>query len=73
VTFDKQVWKRSVSLTGDVFDPSGTLTGGSRSHSASILAKLGGLSEAEATLRQKEAELQQVERELASIQSEAAK
>ena len=28
VTFDKQVMTRSVSLSGDVFDPSGTLTGG---------------------------------------------
>ena len=28
VTFDKQVMTRSVALAGDVFDPSGTLTGG---------------------------------------------
>ena len=28
VTFDKGVMARSVSLTGDVFDPSGTLSGG---------------------------------------------
>lgn len=73
MTFDKQVLKRSVSLTGDVFDPSGTLTGGSRPHTASVLAKLGELCEAEAALQQKEAELRQVERELESIQSEAAK
>ena len=28
VTFDDKVLTRSVSLAGDVFDPSGTLTGG---------------------------------------------
>lgn len=73
MTFDKQVLKRSVSLTGDVFDPSGTLTGGSRPHTASVLAKLGELCEAEATLQQNEAELRAVEKELENIQSEAAK
>ena len=40
VTFDRQVMTRSVSLSGDVFDPSGTLTGGSRAHTSSILTKL---------------------------------
>ena len=40
MTFDKQVMTRSVSLSGDVFDPSGTLTGGSRAHTSSILTKL---------------------------------
>ena len=73
VTFDKQVLKRSVSLTGDVFDPSGTLTGGSRPHTASILARLGELCEAEAALQQKETEHRQVQGELESIQSEATK
>ena len=28
VTFDEQVMKKSVTLDGDSFDPSGTLTGG---------------------------------------------
>ena len=28
VTFDKSVLTRTVTLAGDVFDPSGTLTGG---------------------------------------------
>lgn len=40
VTFDKSVRTRSVTLEGDVFDPAGTLTGGSSSRGASILAKL---------------------------------
>ena len=28
VTFDKQVMTKSVTLSGDTFDPSGTLSGG---------------------------------------------
>ncbi len=28
VTFDENIMTRSVSLAGDVFDPTGTLTGG---------------------------------------------
>lgn len=31
VAFDKKIKMRAVTLDGDVFDPSGTLTGGSRS------------------------------------------
>ncbi len=62
-----------MSLSGDVFDPSGTLTGGSRSNAASVLAKLGELCEAEALLQQREAEGREVERELQSIQGEATK
>jgi structural maintenance of chromosome 2 len=30
VTFDKDVRARTVTLQGDLFDPAGTLTGGSR-------------------------------------------
>ena len=73
MTFDKQVLKRSVALVGDVFDPSGTLTGGSRSQTTSILACLQELCEAEATLQQQTAALKEVEEELESIQAEATK
>ncbi len=34
VTFDRQVMTRSVALAGDVFDPSGTLTGGTTANSS---------------------------------------
>lgn len=39
VTFHRDIRVRSVSLQGDLFDPSGTLTGGSRGKS-SVLSKL---------------------------------
>ena len=40
VTFHKDIRKKSVTLEGDSFDPSGTLSGGSRSRGASILTQL---------------------------------
>ena len=40
-----------------MFDPSGTLTGGSRASGASVLAKLHALAEAEAALATRTAEL----------------
>ncbi|OAF67601.1 Structural maintenance of chromosomes protein 2 [Intoshia linei] len=41
IAFDKNVYRRTITLTGDFFDPAGTLTGGSRTKSNSILEKMG--------------------------------
>ncbi len=71
VTFDKQVLKRSVSLSGDVFDPSGTLTGGSRSHTSSILTQLSELCERESALRKQEAALRDLDIQLANMHTQA--
>ena len=73
VTFDKQVMTRSVALAGDVFDPSGTLTGGARPKTSSILAKLGELFDCEQLLQGKEKELKQVIAQLQEIQKVATK
>ena len=73
MTFDKQVLKRSVALAGDVFDPSGTLTGGSRPQTTSILAQLEQLCETETSFQEKAAALKGVEQELEKIQSVASK
>jgi structural maintenance of chromosome 2 len=40
VTFHKDIRKKSVTIQGDVFDPAGTLTGGSQPSSGSILNRL---------------------------------
>ena len=40
VTFDKKVMLRSVTLDGDLYDPSGQLTGGAKSQSAGSLLKI---------------------------------
>ena len=48
---------KCVTHDGDLFDPSGTLTGGSRATGASVLAKLHQLAEAEAELEARTSEL----------------
>ena len=73
VTFDKQVMTRSVSLAGDVFDPSGTLTGGARPKTSSILTKLGELFDCEQLLQEKERELKTVTAQIQDVQKVAAK
>jgi len=40
LTFHKNIRRRTVTLEGDVFDPSGTLTGGSKESVGTILAML---------------------------------
>lgn len=51
VTFDSHVRTRTVTVDGDVYDPSGTASGGSSSRQGpSVLALLGELKDAEADL-----------------------
>ncbi|XEV05900.1 hypothetical protein FSHL1_011187 [Fusarium sambucinum] len=64
VTFDPNVRMRSITLEGDAYDPSGTLSGGSSPNSSGVLVllqKLNGLtrqlSEAESTLRELQARI----------------
>ncbi|KAA8594896.1 hypothetical protein FQN60_012031 [Etheostoma spectabile] len=73
VAFDKQVMTKTVTLGGDIFDPQGTLTGGARSQSASILSSLQELKEVRDNLNDKEAQLQDTERQLASLKGTAEK
>ncbi|NWV53098.1 SMC2 protein, partial [Daphoenositta chrysoptera] len=74
VTFDKRIMTRTVTLEGDVFDPQGTLHGGSASSQAApILSKLQEMKDVERELKKKEAELTIVEKELASLKKVAEK
>ncbi|KAI5475198.1 nuclear condensin complex protein, partial [Pseudohyphozyma bogoriensis] len=63
VTFNQQVKMRSVTLDGDVYDPSGTLSGGSKSSGGGVLIKVQKLKKVEAELREKKEELRKVEKE----------
>ncbi len=65
--------KRSVTLTGDDFNPSGTLTGGSRNKSSTVLSQLQELCEAEGQLHQHKEELKRVQHELDALQVDATK
>ncbi|KAF3852186.1 hypothetical protein F7725_005541 [Dissostichus mawsoni] len=73
VAFDKQVMTKTVTLGGDIFDPQGTLSGGSRSQSASVLTSLQELKEVRDNLNENEAQLQDIERQLASLKGTAEK
>ncbi|XP_042341746.1 structural maintenance of chromosomes protein 2 [Plectropomus leopardus] len=73
VAFDKQVMTKTVTLGGDIFDPQGTLSGGARSQSASVLSSLQELKEVRDNLNEKEAQLQDTERQLASLKGTAEK
>uniref|UniRef100_A0A673HZI9 Structural maintenance of chromosomes protein 2-like n=1 Tax=Sinocyclocheilus rhinocerous TaxID=307959 RepID=A0A673HZI9_9TELE len=73
VAFDKGVSTKTVTLGGDVFDPQGTLTGGARAQTASVLTKLAEVKDLQDSLRTKEAELTAVESELSSLKGTVEK
>ncbi|KAK1139293.1 Structural maintenance of chromosomes protein 2 [Aspergillus melleus] len=54
VTFDPAVRVKSVTFDGDVYDPSGTLSGGSSPNSSGVLVTLGKLNEITREIRSKE-------------------
>ena len=66
VTFDPAVRMKSVTLEGDVYDPSGTLSGGSSPNSSGVLVTLGKLNDLNK-------ELNALESELSELQSSMAK
>ncbi|KAL0948054.1 hypothetical protein HGRIS_010677 [Hohenbuehelia grisea] len=68
VTFNPQVRVRSVTLQGDVYDPSGTLTGGSAPHSNDVILKAQELIELQAKVDDANRRLQQLERDNAQGQ-----
>lgn len=73
VTFNDNIRTKSVTLEGDVMDPSGTLSGGARPQTAPVLAQLHELRKATDRLAEIEAELKVVAAELSTIQKSAAK
>ena len=66
VTQDREILIRSVTLDGEVFDPQGTLTGGSRSKSTPILKELTLLKGAKERLIYLEGQLNQIDDQLRS-------
>jgi structural maintenance of chromosome 2 len=66
VTFDPSVRMKSVTLEGDVYDPAGTLSGGSAPQTSGVLVTLQQLNELNK-------ELQEQERQLSNLQSTMAR
>ncbi|XP_055770254.1 structural maintenance of chromosomes protein 2-like, partial [Salvelinus fontinalis] len=71
VAFDKRVMTKTVTLGGDVFDPQGTLSGGARSQSASVLSSLQELREVQDSLSATETALQTLDKELSALKGTA--
>ncbi|KAK3171285.1 hypothetical protein OEA41_003369 [Lepraria neglecta] len=61
VTFDPAVRMKSVTLEGDVYDPSGTLSGGSSPNSSGVLVTLGKLNDLNKELNALESELSELQ------------
>lgn len=64
VTFAREVGTRSVTLAGDVYDPSGTLSGGAAPSGSGVLVRVQELQSAERRLREAKARLEAIEREM---------
>ncbi|XP_069779104.1 structural maintenance of chromosomes protein 2 [Narcine bancroftii] len=73
VTFDPRIMSKTVTIGGDTFDPQGTLSGGARMQSASVLIKLQELKDIQGELKTKQNELQKVDQELGSLKNIAEK
>lgn len=73
VTFHEKIRTRAVTLDGDVFDPSGTLTGGAKSSSSGVLQELQKLQGARYELAACEAKLAELTATLKELASTGAK
>lgn len=62
---------RTVTLEGDVYDPSGTISGGSRNNLGTTLSKLSEVTEAQQQLSEKQERLQVVTTQLSAMKSVA--
>lgn len=73
IAFHERIMKKCVTLEGDLFDPAGTLSGGARAKSGSILLKLEELKETQNELNNKERLLKDVNNTLLNIETIAEK
>jgi len=73
VTFDPSVRMRSITLEGDAYDPSGTLSGGSSPNSSGVLVTLQKLNSLTKQLREAEASLKELQVKIAKEKSKLDK
>lgn len=69
VTFDNRIRMKSVTLDGDVYDPFGTLSGGSKPNSGGVLVKVQELGSIRQEIGEYRHQLEMVERELRDAQA----
>eukprot|EP00357_Protocruzia_adherens_P010557 CAMPEP_0115037876 /NCGR_PEP_ID=MMETSP0216-20121206/43069_1 /TAXON_ID=223996 /ORGANISM="Protocruzia adherens, Strain Boccale" /LENGTH=851 /DNA_ID=CAMNT_0002418159 /DNA_START=65 /DNA_END=2617 /DNA_ORIENTATION=+ len=70
IAYDRELRTRCVNLEGDIFDPSGTVTGGSEKHPISILVRLQEVLDLEEGLEELEKEQREIMSELNSLKKE---
>lgn len=73
VAFHERIMKKCVTLEGDLFDPAGTLSGGARAKSGSIMLKLEELKEIQNELNNKQRLLKDVDATLLNVEKIAEK
>ena len=71
VAYHSNIMKKCITLQGDVFDPSGVLSGGAAAKAGSILLKLDELKEAQFELQEKEQCLREINGRISSIHKTA--
>ena len=69
VTFAREVGTRSVTLAGDVYDPSGTLSGGAAPSGSGVLVRVQELQSAERRLKEARGRLEAIERDMESARA----
>ncbi|XP_059452315.1 structural maintenance of chromosomes protein 2-1 [Corylus avellana] len=67
VAFNREIHTPSVTLEGDIFQPSGLLTGGSRKGGGDLLRQLHHLAEAESKLSTHQKRLSEIEAKIAEL------
>ncbi len=72
VTFDNAVRMKSVTLDGDVYDPAGTLSGGSKPNSGNVLVKMQDLIKIDRALKEAKTELGKVESQMQAAKAQMA-
>ena len=73
IAFDRNIRTKTVTLDGDVYDPSGTLTGGSKSELGMLLAKLEELASVQEQLESRQEQMSVLQQELAKLEQRVAK
>ncbi|XP_055382304.1 structural maintenance of chromosomes protein 2 [Condylostylus longicornis] len=68
VTYHKNIMCRTVTLEGDICDPEGTLSGGSRPKGPNLIQEMADIRFIEENLVTKEQELKEIQREMAQVQ-----
>jgi structural maintenance of chromosome 2 len=72
IAFDRNIRTRTVTLEGDTYDPSGTLTGGSKNQLGVMLSKIDELATAKAALRDQETRMQVISKQLTALEKQAS-